>query len=58
MSSEDMNNSDLIDELALLHLGQYFMETFYARALFYKVKALPSRSHNASTVFQTDIDYA
>lgn len=51
MSSEDMNNSDLIDELALLHLGQYFMETFYARALFYKVKALPRMSWNMQGSF-------
>jgi hypothetical protein len=43
MSSESMNNTDLINELGLLHLGQYFMETFYARAAFFKVKALPRK---------------
>ena len=46
MSSEDMNKGDLIDELALMHLGQYFMDTFYARATFYNAKVLVSESYN------------
>ncbi|KIM90905.1 hypothetical protein PILCRDRAFT_1145 [Piloderma croceum F 1598] len=51
MSFEDMNNGDLTDKLALLHLGQYFMETFYVRALFYEVKALPRVSWNMKGSF-------
>lgn len=40
-SSEDLNSKDLLDELALMTLGQYFLSSFYKRAACYKVKGLP-----------------
>ena len=39
-----MNRADLMDELALTALGQYFMDSFYRRASIYKVKSLPRKS--------------
>ena len=40
-SCEVLNKDDLTNELALLSLGQYFMEAFYERAKFTGVKGLP-----------------
>lgn len=42
-SSEVLNKADLTNELALLSLGQYFVEAFYERAKFSGVKGLPGK---------------
>jgi myosin-heavy-chain kinase len=39
--SEEYNKKDLLDELALMMLGQYFLDSFYERVKAYKVKGLP-----------------
>jgi hypothetical protein len=43
MSSSNANVKDLSDELCLLHKAQYFMDSFYERALAHDVKGLPCK---------------
>ncbi|KAG1856229.1 kinase-like domain-containing protein, partial [Suillus tomentosus] len=43
-SSSNTNMKDLSDELCLLHKAQYFMDSFYKRALAHGVKGLPCKS--------------
>lgn len=42
-SSEVLNRTDLTDELALLSLGQYFVDAFYERTKFVGLKGLPGK---------------
>jgi len=43
ISSSNTNVKDLSDELCLLHKAQYFMDSFYKRALAHNVKGLPCK---------------
>ncbi|KAG1895860.1 uncharacterized protein F5891DRAFT_1193674 [Suillus fuscotomentosus] len=50
-SSSNTNMKDLSDELCLLHKAQYFMDSFYKRALAHGVKGLPSMKWNIVGAF-------
>ncbi|KAG1900110.1 uncharacterized protein F5891DRAFT_1189196 [Suillus fuscotomentosus] len=50
-SSSNTNMKDLSDELCLLHKAQYFMDSFYKRALAHGVKGLPSMKWNVAGAF-------
>lgn len=58
-SDRDLNQRDMIAELRLLALGQYFLDAFYRRAKAYHVKGLPGKLYLycTSCFFVVDLSY-
>ncbi|EED78306.1 predicted protein [Postia placenta Mad-698-R] len=50
-SDQDLNQRDMIAELLLLALRQYFLDAFYRRAKAYHVKGLPELEWNSAGTF-------
>ena len=49
---ESANTEDLMNELALMSLGQYFLDSFYKWAKVYKVQGLPHKFSIYSHIFR------